>query len=186
MKGMSVKLTDDLRKNLREMSGRRDASEDYVGNRRTSAPDVPRVPVTQPRREINEEFELGTPFAVRDEKAEEDFLIQGRSTDRELAKFQDRLRKGKVKLCKSCGGVMAKSSRRILSAFSGILLLALGGILMVLYGLATNFYQTPWYIKFALPAAYYIGSIFVGVGVLFFFIREKVWSCPQCKNVDKR
>lgn len=81
---------------------------------------------------------------------------------------------------------MAKSSRRILSALSGSLLFGLGALLMVLYGLATNFYQTPWYVKFALPAAYYIGSIFLAVGVLFFFIRERVWTCPQCKNVDKR
>jgi hypothetical protein len=184
---MSVKLTDDLRKTPREMSGRAEAQDAYPTSRRIG-PEVPRISPPQPRRDTNEEYDYGTPFAVRDEKVEEDLFMQGpaTTTDKELAKFQDRLRRGKVKLCRSCGGVMARSSRRILSAFSGVLLLAIGGALMVLYGLATNFYQTPWYIKFALPAAYYIGSIFVGVGVLFFFIRERVWACPQCKNVDKR
>jgi hypothetical protein len=61
-----------------------------------------------------------------------------------------------------------------------------GAALMTFYGLATNFYQIPWFMKFALPAGYYIGSIFIGVGILFFFIREKVWDCPRCKDMRKR
>ena len=74
----------------------------------------------------------------------------------------------------------------ILSPSAGLMLLALGATLMTGYGMATNFYQTPWFLKFALPAVYYIGSIFVGVGLLFFFIREKVWKCNDCKEIRKR
>jgi uncharacterized membrane protein SirB2 len=81
---------------------------------------------------------------------------------------------------------MVKSSRMILSPLAGTWLVALGVVLMALYGLVTNFYQAPWFIKFALPAGYYVGSIFIGVGILFFFIREKVWSCPRCKELSKR
>lgn len=167
------------------MSGRVEPSDGYVGSRR-AADDVPRIPIVAPKRDLNEDYDYGTPFPGREDKAEEDIFSKSHTSDKELARFQDRLRRGKVKLCKSCGGVMAKSSRRILSALSGSVLFGLGALLMVLYGLATNFYQTPWYVKFALPAAYYIGSIFLAVGVLFFFIRERVWTCPQCKNVDKR
>jgi len=57
---------------------------------------------------------------------------------------------------------------------------------MGLYGLATNFLQPPWFLKFALPAIYYIGSIFIGVGALFFFIRERIWLCRQCRDMAKR
>ncbi len=81
---------------------------------------------------------------------------------------------------------MSKSSRMILSPLSGFVLVVFGAILMTMYGLATNFYQPPWFMKFALPAAYYLGSIFIGVGTLFFFIREKVWTCPRCKEIRKR
>ncbi len=93
---------------------------------------------------------------------------------------------GRVKLCTYCGGIMIKSSRMTLSPMSGFMLILLGGILMAGYGLATNFYQTPWFAKFLLPALYYIGSIFLGVGVLFFFIRERVWKCERCGEVGKR
>jgi hypothetical protein len=110
----------------------------------------------------------------------------GPAADKEFTRFQDRLRKGKVKLCGSCGGVMSKSSRMILSSLAAILLVGLGVGLMVGYGLATNFFQTPWYVRYALPASYYVGSLFVGVGILFFFIREKIWYCPKCKGIDKR
>ncbi len=101
-------------------------------------------------------------------------------------RFQARLQKGKVKLCANCNEVMVKSSRMILSPFAGILLTLLGALVMIGYGYAVNYLQTPWDLKFALPAAYYVGSIFVGVGVLFFFIREKVWFCQGCKDVHKR
>jgi uncharacterized membrane protein SirB2 len=74
----------------------------------------------------------------------------------------------------------------ILSPLAGLLLLFTGSALMVLYGLSTNFYQTPWYARFLLPASYYIGSLFLGVGLLFFFIREKIWYCENCKELDKR
>jgi hypothetical protein len=125
------------------------------------------------------------PFSARDAGSDIDYYT-GASADKEFTTFQDRLKKGKVKLCGGCGGVMAKSSRMILSPLAGACLIGLGVLLMVLYGLATNFYQTPWFMKFALPASYYIGSIFIGVGTLFFFIREKVWNCARCKEMRKR
>jgi len=110
----------------------------------------------------------------------------GPATDRDLTRFQDRLRKGKVRVCRACGGIMNKSSRMVLSAVGGILLVGLGAGLMVSYGLAKNFLQTPWYLQFALPASYYVGALFIGVGILFFFIRERIWYCPECKGIDKR
>jgi hypothetical protein len=127
------------------------------------------------------------PFAATDSSAE----VLGRARrpmaeDRDYAHFHDRVRKGRVKFCSACGGIMRKSSRRILSAPAGILLVILGALLMVLYGLATNFYQVPWFAAFALPAGYYLGSLFVGIGVLFFFIRERVWICPSCREMSKR
>jgi len=82
--------------------------------------------------------------------------------------------------------MMKKSTRMILSPLAAIAVTILGGLLMFIYGMATNFYQVPWSVKFALPAAYYVGSIFAGLGILFFFIREKVWFCPGCKAMDKR
>ncbi|MGC9029255.1 MAG: hypothetical protein ACP5LD_06270 [Desulfomonilaceae bacterium] len=89
-------------------------------------------------------------------------------------------------VCPHCAGTMKKSSRAILSIPAGIALAALGVALMVFYGYATNFYQVPWFVRFALPAAYYLGSIFIGVGVLFFFIRERIWRCRDCGQVWKR
>jgi hypothetical protein len=74
----------------------------------------------------------------------------------------------------------------VMSPVAGLLLILLGAAFMAAYGLATNFYPTPWFAKFALPAVYYIGSIFVGVGLLFFFIREKVWKCRKCGEIRKR
>jgi hypothetical protein len=124
-------------------------------------------------------------FAVKDSVSDLGYY-SGPPTDKEFNTFQDRLRKGKVKLCGGCGGVMIKSSRMILSPLAGASLIVLGAALMTFYGLATNFYQIPWFMKFALPAGYYIGSIFIGVGILFFFIREKVWDCPRCKDMRKR
>ncbi len=90
------------------------------------------------------------------------------------------------KVCGSCGGIMKKTSRQILSPAAGIALTFLGLTLMAFYGYATNFGQAPWYSKFALPAAYYIGSVFIAVGVMFFFIRERVWRCGRCSELSKR
>ena len=81
---------------------------------------------------------------------------------------------------------MRKSSRRVLSAPAGITLIVTGIILMAGYGLFTNFYQAPWFMRFALPALYYIGSILIGVGVVFFFIKENVWRCVDCREMTKR
>ncbi len=106
--------------------------------------------------------------------------------DEASTRFQARLQSGKVRLCPSCGEVMSKTSRMILSPVAGALLLFSGIVLMTCYGLAANFLPTPWYLKFSLPAVYYVGSIFVGVGMLFFFIREKIWFCPGCKDMHKR
>lgn len=138
------------------------------------------------RSPLNSSQDYARIFAVADNGADDATFHSGAAKDQEFVRFQDRLRRGKVKLCSGCGGVMVKSSRMILSPLSGTWLVMLGVVLMALYGLATNFYQTPWFVKFALPAGYYVGSIFIGVGILFFFIREKVWSCPRCKEVCKR
>jgi hypothetical protein len=110
----------------------------------------------------------------------------GASEDSEFSRFQDRLKRGKVKICDGCGGLMSKTSRTILSPLAGFVLVLLGVGLMTFYGITTNFFQPPWFIKFALPASYYVGSIFIGVGILFFFIREKVWVCHRCKEIRKR
>jgi hypothetical protein len=93
---------------------------------------------------------------------------------------------GKVKLCGSCGGVMAKSSRMVLSAPAGLGLIVLGALLMALHGFVINFYQPPWFLRYLLPAAYYVGSIMLGVGAIFFFIREKIWYCHRCGEIQKR
>jgi hypothetical protein len=81
---------------------------------------------------------------------------------------------------------MKKSSRRVFSAIGAAALIVLGAALMSMYGLAINFFQVHWAVAFALPAAYYVGSLFVGVGVVFFFVRERVWYCPNCQHIDKR
>jgi len=81
---------------------------------------------------------------------------------------------------------MKKSSRTVLSIPAGVSLMAIGVLLMAFYGYATNFYQVPWFVKFVLPASYYIGSIFMAFGVLFFFIRERVWKCERCEEMSKR
>jgi hypothetical protein len=107
-------------------------------------------------------------------------------SDSDFNTFQDRLRMGKVKLCGSCGGVMAKSSRMVLSAPAGMGLIVVGALLMALHGFAINFYQPPWFLRYLLPAAYYVGSIMLGVGVIFFFIREKIWYCHRCGEIQKR
>ncbi len=140
----------------------------------------------QPSSNAENGYDFDRLFPVGENDREDTPYSPGPAADKEFTRFQDRLRKGKVKLCSACGGVMNKSSRMILSSLAAILLIGLGASLMVGYGLATNFFQTPWYIRFALPASYYVGSIFIGVGILFFFIREKIWYCPKCKEIAKR
>jgi hypothetical protein len=54
------------------------------------------------------------------------------------------------------------------------------------YGVAIDFFQPPWYAKFCLPAFYYIGSLLIGAGIVFFFLRERVWRCPRCRETAKR
>ncbi len=103
-----------------------------------------------------------------------------------LDRFHDRVRRGKVKLCGLCGGVMTKGSRMILSPLASALLLVLGLVAMAGYGIASNFYQVPWFLKFMLPATYYIGSILIGFGVMFFFVRERVWKCHNCREISRR
>ena len=110
----------------------------------------------------------------------------GGSPSRDAHRFQTRVNVGKVKLCGSCGSVMVRSTRMVLSPVAGVVLILLGAAFMVGYGLATNFLLTPWYVKFGLPGLYYVGSLFVGVGILFFFIREKVWKCYKCREIRKR
>ncbi len=81
---------------------------------------------------------------------------------------------------------MRKSSRRVLSAPAGVVLILVGLLLMTAYGFFTNFYQAPWLMRFALPALYYIGSILIGFGFVFFFIWENIWRCVDCKEMAKR
>ncbi|HMK36575.1 MAG TPA: hypothetical protein VK463_15990 [Desulfomonilaceae bacterium] len=147
------------------------------------------VHVAAPAESVSEQddgYEFGGLYALKDTAIDDDRYYSGMAGDNDFEKFHSRIRQGKVKLCAGCGEVMTKGSRRILSAPSGAALVTIGAFLMIAYGLATNFFQAPWYIKFALPAAYYVGSLFVGVGVLFFFIREKVWYCHRCKEIEKR
>ncbi len=131
------------------------------------------------------DYAYGKSFMMNEGPEEVPFYT-GVAADEEFNRFQDRIRRGKVKICDGCGGVMNKASRMMLSPLAGLILVALGIAFMVLYGLATNFYQPPWFIKFALPSSYYAGSIFITVGILFFFIREKVWVCHKCKEIRKR
>lgn len=122
---------------------------------------------------------------VEDDFATADPAFVDLST-RELTKFQKRLKSGKVRLCNECGEVMTKSTRMVLSPFAGLVLVILGTLHMAAYGFATNFYESPWFLTFVLPSVYYVGSIFIGVGVVFFFVRERVWKCRGCREVRKR
>jgi hypothetical protein len=152
------------------------------------APDfqIHAAPLSGSAKEPEVDYQYTGSSPLRDQGARDPGYYASPVPEKDYNRFQDRLRMGKVKLCDGCGGVMAKSSRMILSPLAGIVVILLGAGLMTLYGLATNFYQTPWFLKFALPASYYVGSIFLGVGVLFFFIREKVWTCHRCKEIRKR
>jgi len=138
-----------------------------------------RPPVSDP--------DAGRFVAVRERKAGGSSSRQDVGVDQDFNMFQDRTnRNNRVKLCVGCGGTMKKSSRTVLSIPAGMSLAALGVAFMTLYGYAANFYQVPWFIKFALPAVYYIGSIFVALGLLFFFIKEKIWKCERCGEISKR
>jgi len=147
---------------------------------------LPAEPVRHPDAAIPNSHDNGKLFAVKEAAPSGRVRRRVDPPDSDLNTFQDRLRMGKVKLCNSCGGVMAKSSRMILSAPAGLGLIALGAILMALHGLAINFYQPPWFLRYLLPAAYYVGSIMLGVGVIFLFIREKIWYCHRCSEIHKR
>jgi hypothetical protein len=93
---------------------------------------------------------------------------------------------GAFKFCNVCGDVMTKSTRLITSPLAGLVLVLFGAFLTAFYGLASKFMDTPWYLEFLLPAVYYVGAIHVGVGILFFFIRERVWRCRKCGELAKR
>ncbi len=134
----------------------------------------------------NYENESAYAFAAPDENNKTVGYRRPAKNDDEFSKLQTRLAKGSAKLCPVCGGVMNKRTRRILSWIHGASLSLMGILMMVFYGWATHFYQAPWLVKFALPAIYYIGSIFIGVGILFFFIRENVWKCMDCREISKR
>lgn len=178
-----MKFTDTFKP--RRPSGQGTESRKTDSNRQNDPFEAQAAPLNGQRGDA-ENGDYSRLFAVRDGGSNDLGYYSSAPPDKDFATFQDRLKKGKVKLCSGCGGVMSKSSRMILSPLAGMFLIVLGAILMTLYGLATNFFQTPWFIKFALPAGYYVGSIFIGVGILFFFIREKVWNCPRCKEMRKR
>ncbi|MGO9567613.1 MAG: hypothetical protein ACLP5H_08740 [Desulfomonilaceae bacterium] len=154
--------------------------------RRTRDFEILTAPLGGSAKDPENDYQYERPLPVRDQGARDPGYYASPVPDKDFSRFQDRLRAGKVKICDGCGGVMAKSSRMILSPLSGFVVILLGAGLMTLYGLATNFFQTPWFIKFVLPASYYVGSIFLGFGILFFFIREKVWTCHRCKEIRKR
>ncbi len=147
---------------------------------------LPTEPVRRSDAAIPNSHDSGKLFPVKEAAPSGRVRRRVDSSDNNLNTFQDRLRMGKVKLCNSCGGVMAKSSRMILSAPAGLGLIAVGALLMALHGFAINFYQPPWFLRYLLPAAYYVGSIMLGVGVIFFFIREKIWYCHRCGEIHKR
>ncbi len=121
-----------------------------------------------------------------DEDGFDEYSFGVLAADDDLTRFQDRLMRGKILLCQSCGNVMTRSSRMVFSPLAAFLLILLGAALMFCYGLATIFYDVPWFLKFLLPASYYVGSIFIGAGVVFFFIRERVWRCQKCMVIVKR
>ena len=184
--GVSVKSTDIVKQ--RGLTGPIQKADRLDNPSQVRLPDfeIQSAPVSGLTRETESDYQFGSPAPVRDEGTRDQAYHRSPLQEKDYNRFQDRLKMGKVKLCEGCGGVMARSSRMILSPVAGIAVILLGAALMTSYGLATNFYQTPWFVKFVLPAGYYVGSIFIGVGVLFFFIREKVWSCHRCKEIRKR
>lgn len=134
----------------------------------------------------NSPHESAYAFATSDENDSPIGYRRPVKNDDDFSKLQTQLAKGSAKLCHVCGGIMKKRTRRVLSWSHGLALMITGTFLMSFYGWATHFYQAPWLIKFSLPAIYYIGSIFIAVGILFFFIRENVWKCLDCREISKR
>lgn len=183
-----MKLTDKLNRQIEleesfgRKEGRRQTEPVSTGtSRRRGGDAVGASPRTSDRTAAYQRR-----LSAVEENGIEDYGYGDVGPDDDLARFQDRLIRGKIILCQSCGNVMTRSSRMVLSPLAGILLVILGAGLMSFYGLANNFYDVPWFLKFLLPASYYIGSIFVAVGVLFFFIRERVWRCQKCSLIAKR
>jgi hypothetical protein len=141
---------------------------------------------TAARAQNRQNPQAGADTIILADLPDEDTIVRAASSGKDLKKFQKRLQKGKIRICPECGEIMGKANRMVLSPVSGFILIVLGVAHMVLYGVVTNYLQAPWSLKFALPAVYYVGSIFIGVGVVFFFIRERVWVCKRCGVVSKR
>ena len=100
----------------------------------------------------DEGIDQGALFSVEGESVDGFAYGPGPAFDDEAsARFQLRLQSGKVKICPTCGEVMSRATRMILSPVAGILLLILGLSVMAGYGLVINFVQTPWYLKFFCP-----------------------------------
>ena len=179
-----MKLSDSLRPNTPRPTEQPGSQSPRF--ERLAPMNVPaaRAPHSDP--EIPNGADNGKLFAVKEATTTRQARRRVNPSDNDIHTFQDRLRMGKVKLCNSCGGVMAKSSRMVLSAPAGLGLIVLGAILMALHGLAINFYQPPWFLRYLLPAAYYVGSIMLCIGAIFFFIREKIWYCHRCSEIHKR
>lgn len=152
-----------------------------VSNRESSFSDFKTLTDPKSREGIGTE----RVYAIGEEHLDGDNYLS-LSSKSDTASFHDRIRRGKVKLCNSCGGIMTKSSSMILSAPAAFAAIILGITLVIAYGFAVNFFNPAWHIKFALPAIYYIGSILVGSGLLFFFIRRKVWKCHKCNDMTTR
>lgn len=164
----------------------------------SSGPDIPPTiridPVAEThttRRERISDRPVGTEsrnsrlFAIPETELEETRYTQNSMPPPE-DRFQTRIKQGKVRLCGLCGDIMTRSTRMILSPGYAVALVLVGILSMAGYGVATNFYETPWFLKFILPAAYYMGSIFIGLGIVFFFLRERVWKCQACGELSKR
>ncbi len=179
-----MKFTDSLRPNPPRPAEQPGAPSPRF-ERLAPAP-VPSEPPRRPDPATPNGADSGKLFAVKEAAPKTRVRRRIDQSDSDFNTFQDRLRMGKVKLCGSCGGVMAKSSRMLLSAPAALGLIVLGTLLMALYGFAINFYQPPWFLRYLLPAAYYVGSIMLGVGAIFFFIRERIWYCHRCSEIHKR
>jgi hypothetical protein len=180
-----VKFTDRFSKKGFDIPIGDEDPVDMSAHHRTAAYEARPASMGSTARRYESDYAYGRSFSANETLDETPFYASV-PADEEFNRLQDRIRRGKVKICDGCGGVMNKTSRMILSPFAGLVLIALGALLMFFYGLATNFYQPPWFLKFVLPSSYYAGSIFITVGVLFFFIREKVWICHKCKEIRKR
>lgn len=123
---------------------------------------------------------------TEDESVEPPYPRRSASPPPDNSRMNTRLGRRKAKFCAECGGPMTKSTRMVLSPLWGIALIVMGTLHMAAYGAATTMVQAPWFLRFALPAIYYIGSILIAVGVCFFFIRERVWRCSTCRETARR